>query len=252
LAKFVLWSQSDRIWKLYLYELSFWIVSIFYIHNNRAITLHMAFSMTNKSNLGIILCGLLISSYVGCVSTPASTRAGLVKPKFESTVPDPRRLLMVHVVEAPPVEIAERLGLNEASRGQIQRSLAEALQATLSFDVKPSQDKALKGRRIDARLNTKVFEFVDRLGSSVGVERPARVGFEMQLVNPQGAVLWSSRYFVNEEGVFDNLLKLGERVEKGQPPRWHASQELIAEGFALALADLDDKRMAQYRAKPLE
>jgi hypothetical protein len=69
----------------------------------------------------------------------------------------------------------------------------------------------------------------------------------MSLRRANGEELWSARYFVNEQAVFENLFKLGERVEKGKAPRWHSEFELIEQGFVLAFTDLDDRRMSQFR-----
>lgn len=204
--------------------------------------------MTNDTKLVYFFAAVLLFLLGGCTPAGSGQRSQTsVKPKFESAVAKPSNLLAVHSIELATLEVAPQLAIAEPAKLRLTESLEQSARSALSFDVLRPHNAAKLKQRSDAVLHTRLFEFSPRLGSAVGVDQPAKVGFVMSLRRASGEELWSARYFVNEQAIFENLFKLGERVEKGKAPRWHSEFELAEQGFGLAFTDLDDRRMSQFR-----
>jgi hypothetical protein len=82
-----------------------------------------------------------------------------------------------------------------------------------------------------------VFRFEERVGSSVGVERPASVGFDIHLIRlKDGAEVWRGRMDETQRPLSENLLRIGSFVRrKGQ---WLTAEELSGVGLDEALRRL--------------
>ncbi len=101
----------------------------------------------------------------------------------------------------------------------------------------------------DAVLRTEILRFDRRQGSAIGGE-PAVVSFRMNL-EPRGrrSPMWSAQYFLRQEAVSENLLRLGERVgSAGLGAGWNSAQEVFERGVGAALADLNAQRERQFLA----
>lgn len=102
----------------------------------------------------------------------------------------------------------------------------------------------------DAVLRTEILRFDERQGSAVGGE-PAVVSFRMSL---QGSVqrgpIWSAQYFLKQEAVSENLLRLGERVgASGLGAGWRSASEVFEKGVSAALTNLNSQREGQFLAR---
>jgi hypothetical protein len=62
--------------------------------------------------------------------------------------------------------------------------------------------------------------------------------------------MWSAQYFLKQEAVSENLLRLGERVgPSGLGVGWRRAQEVFEKGVSAALTDLNSQREKQFLAK---
>ena len=70
-----------------------------------------------------------------------------------------------------------------------------------------------------------IYTFRERVGTAFGVEQPAAVAFELNLVNVStGAVIWQADFDETQQALNDNLLKIGEFFRR--KGRWISAQEM--------------------------
>ncbi len=86
----------------------------------------------------------------------------------------------------------------------------------------------------DAVLIGFVYRWRDRLGSSLGVDRPAAVAFDALLIRTAtGAILWTGRYEQTQQSLSENLLDIGLYATRGI--RWLTARELAEFGLSRML-----------------
>ena len=82
-----------------------------------------------------------------------------------------------------------------------------------------------------------VFRFEERKGSSLGVERPASVGFELHLLRiKDGRIVWDGRFDETQRPLSDNLLQAGSFFRRGA--HWLTAEELAGDGMEVTLKKL--------------
>jgi hypothetical protein len=143
------------------------------------------------------------------------------------------------------------LSADDAS-GVIERIAREKM--TLKVLGAPRGAKSVPGSEAaapaDAVLQTEILRFDQRQGSAFGGE-PAVVSFRMNLESRgKHTPMWSAQYFLRQEAVSENLLRLGERVgPSGLGAGWKSAHEVFERGVGAALADLNAQRERQFLAK---
>jgi hypothetical protein len=75
-----------------------------------------------------------------------------------------------------------------------------------------------------------LFRFVERIGSSIGVEKPASVGFDVHLIRMRDEkMVWIGKFDETQQPLSENLLKMGSFVRrKGS---WLTAEELSSVGL---------------------
>lgn len=63
----------------------------------------------------------------------------------------------------------------------------------------------------DAALSGKVLVYQERVGSRLGADPPAAVGFEVKLVAPDGMVLWEGNYYEKQRPMTEDFLGFVQR-----------------------------------------
>jgi len=82
-----------------------------------------------------------------------------------------------------------------------------------------------------------VFRFEERVGSSVGVESPASVGFDFHLMRlKDGVEVWRGRMDETQRPLSENLLKIGSFFRR--KAQWLTAEELASVGMDEALRKL--------------
>lgn len=82
-----------------------------------------------------------------------------------------------------------------------------------------------------------IFRFEERIGSSVGVERPASVGFELHLFRiKDGKEIWKGKMDETQRPLSENLFKVGSFFRR--KARWLTAEELASVGLDEALRRL--------------
>jgi hypothetical protein len=102
----------------------------------------------------------------------------------------------------------------------------------------------------DAVLRTEILRFDERQGSALGGE-PAVISFRMILETAgRRSPIWSAQYFLKQEAVSENLLRIGERVgASGLGAGWRSASEVFEKGVSAALTDFNSQREGQFLAR---
>ena len=116
-----------------------------------------------------------------------------------------------------PLEKVEALFL-KADRGQ--------------FELRPSRSAIQLAKELEADFIFVgyLFRFEERVGSRIGVERPASVGFDIHLLRVKdGKRVWDGKFDETQQALSENLLKMGSFVRRGAA--WLKAEELSSVGM---------------------
>lgn len=100
-------------------------------------------------------------------------------------------------------KLKHRSGLQLLSPREAEGMMQESVQET-SSDRVPAY-KIAQRLRADAALSGKVLVYQERVGSRLGADPPAAVGFEVTLVASDGMVLWEGNYYEKQRPMIEDL-----------------------------------------------
>lgn len=104
--------------------------------------------------------------------------------------------------------------------------------------------KAGKELNIDFLLIGYIFRFEERIGSSIGVERPSSVGFDLHLIRlKDGMEVWRGKFDETQRPLSENLLKLGSFLRRRAS--WLTAEELANVGMEEVLSNLEIKEIEE-------
>jgi hypothetical protein len=121
----------------------------------------------------------------------------------------------------------------------------EKVEGTLShlekriFEERPKSSSIELGKELGSDFVSIgfVLRFEERIGSSVGVERPASVGFDIHLIRVKdGAEAWRGRMDETQRPLSENLFKIGSFFRR--KAHWLTAEELASVGMDEALRRL--------------
>lgn len=192
------------------------------------------------------MSGMLL---LGSVEVKAETKPTLAIPPF-----------LIERVEDPSRGAVCRVCQGVYKSGTIlpgaQRTLAELLQQKMDalgtfnilpmekvedvfsrtdkgqFDLRPLRSAIQLGKElgVDFIFVGSVFRFEERVGSRIGVDKPASVGFDVHLLRVRdGKRLWNGRFDETQQALSENLLKIGSFVRRGAA--WLKAEELSSVGM---------------------
>ena len=94
----------------------------------------------------------------------------------------------------------------------------------------PSLIQLGKELNVDFILVGFLFRFEERIGSSLGVERPASVGFDVHLFRLRDErMVWEGRFDETQRPLSENLLKIGSFFRR--KAQWLTAEELASVGM---------------------
>lgn len=94
-----------------------------------------------------------------------------------------------------------------------------------------------KAWEADFLLYGYLFRFEERVGSSIGVEKPASVGFDLHLQRVRdGRIVWTAKFDETQRPLSENLLRLGAFLRRGAS--WARAEDLARAGMDEALRSL--------------
>jgi hypothetical protein len=104
--------------------------------------------------------------------------------------------------------------------------------ARKEFEEKPIPTAIQIGRELNADfiLVGYLFRFEERIGSSIGVEKPASVAFDVHLFRVKdGMEVWKGVFDETQRPLSENLLKIGSFLRRGAS--WLTADELASDGM---------------------
>jgi hypothetical protein len=100
------------------------------------------------------------------------------------------------------------------------------------FELRPIRSAIQLGRElsVDFIFVGYLFRFQERIGSRIGAERPASVGFDVHLLRVRdGKRVWNGKFDETQQALSENLLKLGSFVRRRAS--WLTAEELSSVGM---------------------
>ena len=100
------------------------------------------------------------------------------------------------------------------------------------FDLNPMRASIQLGKTLDVDFIFVgfLFRFEQRVGSAIGVDKPASVGFDVHLVRlKDGKMVWTGRFDETQRPLSENLLKMGSFVRR--KASWLTAEELSSVGM---------------------
>ena len=100
------------------------------------------------------------------------------------------------------------------------------------FELRPLRSAIQFGKElgVDFIFVGYLFRFEERIGSRIGVEKPASVGFDVHLLRMKdGKKVWEGKFDETQQALSENLLKLGSFVRR--KASWPTAEELSSVGM---------------------
>ncbi len=100
------------------------------------------------------------------------------------------------------------------------------------FDLNPMRSAIQLGKTLDVDFIFVgfLFRFEQRVGSSIGVDKPASVGFDVHLIRlKDGKMVWTGKFDETQRPLSENLLKMGSFVRR--KASWLTAEELSRVGM---------------------
>lgn len=100
------------------------------------------------------------------------------------------------------------------------------------FELRPLRSAIQLGKELEADFIVVgyLFRFEERVGSRIGVDRPASVGFDIHLVRVKdGKRVWDGKFDETQQALSENLLKMGSFVRR--KASWLTAEELSSVGI---------------------
>lgn len=116
------------------------------------------------------------------------------------------------------------------------------------FELKPIATAIQIGKELNVDFISVeyLFRFEERIGSSVGVEKPASVGFDLHLIRVKdGKEVWKEKFDETQKPLSDDLLKIGSFLRR--KAAWVTAEELASVGLDEMLKKLPGPKDLEER-----
>ncbi len=113
---------------------------------------------------------------------------------------------------------------------RMEEALSHVSRATLEKD--PAQGSLRIGNELEADFVMLgfVFRFEERVGSTMGVEKPASVGFDLHLLRVRdGKLVWTGKFDETQRPLSEDMRKIGSFLRRGAV--WLTAAELASDGM---------------------
>ncbi len=219
------------------------------------------FRSVNSADVLLLgVCVLAVAFASGCISSSRThnprqssdlTNRGVVASPLTAQLHNSAQLAGVNSIKIEPPSFSNSGNPISLTSDEAAIIIERIARETMTLKVVGASRGAKNSATpADAVLRTEILRFDERQGSAVGGE-PAVVSFRMSL---QGSVqrgpIWSAQYFLKQEAVSENLLRLGERVgASGLGAGWRSASEVFEKGVSAALTNLNSQREGQFLAR---
>jgi hypothetical protein len=113
---------------------------------------------------------------------------------------------------------------------RVEEAITQMGKGTVEQKPVPASIQIGKGLSADFVFMGFVFRFEERVGSSLGVEKPASVGFDLHLLRLRDSkTVWEMKFDETQRPLSDDLLKIGSFFRRGAA--WHTADELAGFGM---------------------
>jgi hypothetical protein len=121
------------------------------------------------------------------------------------------------LVQGIPPSVAEKVtnlvwsklkgksGLEVISPSQVRKSVGEINRAKTAESLEALGQRIATRVGADAALIGTVLVYQERVGSRLGANPPATVGFEMKLIGNDGAMIWEGNYYERQRPMSEDL-----------------------------------------------
>jgi len=100
------------------------------------------------------------------------------------------------------------------------------------FELRPLRSAIQLGKELDVDyiFVGYLFRFEERIGSRIGADKPASVGFDVHLLRVKdGKRVWDGKFDETQQALSENLLKIGSFVRR--KASWLTAEELSSVGM---------------------
>ncbi len=147
------------------------------------------------------------------MSTPQSVRRSDISVGVPSSVePPPRQTVIVPAAAAEKVtqlfwsRLRHRTGIVVSSPGDTGKAAASLGEDPLKTTPDMTAAAVAKKLKQDAALIGQVLVYQERVGSRLGANPPASVGFEVKVVAADGQVLWVGNYYERQRPMTEDFM----------------------------------------------
>ena len=147
------------------------------------------------------------------MSTPQGVRRSDISVGVPSNVePPPRQTVMVPGAAAEKVtqlfwtRLRHRAGLVVSPPGDGSKAVASLGGDPLKATPEMTAAAVVKKLQKDAALIGQVLVYQERVGSRLGANPPASVGFEIKVVAADGQVLWAGNYYERQRPMTEDFM----------------------------------------------
>lgn len=147
------------------------------------------------------------------MSTPQSVRRSDISVGVPSSVePSARQTVTVpgsaaeKITQLFWVRLRHRAGLVVSSPGDSGRAVASLGGDPLKTSPETTAAAVAKKLQLDAALIGQVLVYQERVGSRLGANPPASVGFEIKVVAADGQVLWVGNYYERQRPMTEDFM----------------------------------------------
>ncbi len=128
-------------------------------------------------------------------------------------------------------------------RGFVIVPMEKVREALIQMGEESARKKPIETAKILAkRFKTKlvvagaVFEYKNREGSSIGVEKPAVVSFSLHLIEAKsGRILWEDKYYESQKALSEDITNIGKFLKRSG--KWVTARRIAYDGMNKLLDD---------------
>jgi hypothetical protein len=123
-------------------------------------------------------------------------------PRFAQTIPRSTADKVTNLVWS---KLKTKPGVEVIAPDQVRRSVGEISRDRDAESLETLGQRIATRLRADAALVGTVLIYQERVGSRVGANPPATVGFETKLVGADGVVIWEGNYYERQRPMSEDL-----------------------------------------------
>jgi len=152
----------------------------------------------------------------------------LCKGVFQTSPVSPTAVIYLSRLLYQKMDALDRFGITPVEK--VEETLTPTM--TEQFEEKPFPTAVQIGKELDVDfiLVAYLFRFEERIGSRIGAEKPASVGFDVHLIRLRdGKVVWIGKFDETQRPLSENLLNIGSFFRR--KASWLTAEELSSVGM---------------------